>query len=261
MRRASANTQGAARARDRRRIAEQLAPVVCPPVRPRRRGLRWWRASDRASRHAVQVASRSGANAAESAKPYSNAFPAEIRQAAEDLIGMLPEPVHRSDQFFVVTVSGETLLIPYRMYNPEPSSAAVRGEGPLARSIRLSLYSRHYDGFVRQRSLRGLLECNDSWVVPFVVQLIGEYVLEIVEDISQGLDLRPGTECRACYGRFVADNAAFVDRTSRRATSYWNCYYRFRYPVMRPEPGTKFELYPAFSLIALLRAAADDLGC
>lgn len=35
------------------------------------------------------------------------------------------------------------------------------------------LYTRHHDGHVRQRHLARIIEVTDSWIVPFVVQLIG----------------------------------------------------------------------------------------
>jgi hypothetical protein len=117
------------------------------------------------------------------------------------------------------------------------------------------LYTRHHDGFVRQRAVEGLLQAKQPWVVPFVVRLVGEYVLEIVETIAAGLDLSDaGT--RQLYGEFVATNPAFMMLTRQRATSYWSVYYRDRFPVLRPTGSDLWETYPAFTLLDRLDATA-----
>jgi hypothetical protein len=176
---------------------------------------------------------------------------------AEEVLRGLPTSKNRLDHFYVVSDRGESLSIPYRIYNPDTPDDTSRGDPTLAQVIRWCYYSRHQSGYVRQRCLRHLLDRSEAWVVPFVVQLIGEYVIEIIEDIRKGLDLQPESEASAQYGQFVADNPAFFDLTSQRVTSYWSCYYRLRFPVMRPMPDSKFEEYPGFLLIRSLRAAAD----
>lgn len=64
---------------------------------------------------------------------------------------------------------------------------------------------------VRQRHLEKVLGSTDPWVVPFVVQLVGEYVLEILVVICDELrDLAtPGTFGHLAYGQFIVDNPAF----------------------------------------------------
>lgn len=32
------------------------------------------------------------------------------------------------------------------------------------------------------------------------------------------------------YLRFIGENEKFFDRTKNQMISYWNCYYRLRYP-------------------------------
>lgn len=75
--------------------------------------------------------------------------------------------------------------------------------------------------------------------MPFVIQLVGEYVLEILVTIQHGLaELdTPGTSQHAAYGQFLAGNPGFLALTSQRVTSYWNCYYRSKYPDRRDYPG------------------------
>jgi hypothetical protein len=98
------------------------------------------------------------------------------------------------------------------------------------------LYSRHGDGMVRQRHLEQIIPSGEPWVVPFVVQLVGEYVLEILQAIRNGVpDLAtPGSAPRLLYGEFVARNPSFFARTERRVVSYWSCYHRHQYPAYSP---------------------------
>ena len=95
-------------------------------------------------------------------------------------------------------------------------------------------------------SISGL---SDAWVPPFVIRLIGEYVIEILADIRAGLsDLEAhGTAHRTQYATFVAADPNFMALISARVISYWNCYYRFDYP--------SFADYPGFQLISILRRA------
>ena len=148
---------------------------------------------------------------------------------------------------FTVDVRGETVSIPTRIYHPEPT-ADVELTGT-QRLVLHCLYSRHHDGKVRQRHVEQILVSSEPWVVPFVVQLLGEYVLEIVLSIAKGLPAHSAQ----LYGEFIVANPAFFARTQRRVVSYWDCYYRRQYPVFRSYPGC--VLAEAF-----LAAASEQAG-
>ena len=61
--------------------------------------------------------------------------------------------------------------------------------------------------------------------MPFVVQLLAEYVVEISESVLERLEeLQPET-----YRRFDVANESFMRLTRNRIVSYWACYYRVRY--------------------------------
>ena len=66
-----------------------------------------------------------------------------------------------------------------------------------------------------------IVTCRDVWVPPFVVRLIGEYVIEILRVIREncaGLDA-------TLYRSFLRENPEFWAITKERVVSYWNCYY------------------------------------
>jgi hypothetical protein len=182
------------------------------------------------------------------------AFPRSLREAAQDAALVLPSPAHEPARPFTVNVQGEVLQIPERIYNPEPPSELVAGLAEAQAEVLGCLYTRHHDGFVRQRHLRRIIGLSHPWVAPFVVRLIGEYVVEILVEIREGLNELDvsGSRQRMQFGTFIAENPAFFNLTVDRVESYWNCYYRHRYPA-RSE-------YPGFLLLRSLRSAAAEPG-
>jgi hypothetical protein len=62
----------------------------------------------------------------------------------------------------------------------------------------------------------------------------------------------PHSPQSAIYGRYVADNRAAIALIEARAASYWNVYYRTRFP--------RFAQYPSRALVARLRIASEPFG-
>lgn len=181
------------------------------------------------------------------------AFPAELADDARTVVEVMPPSDSRPHGAFSVVVQGQEVSLPERLYNDEPPSEAVAALSSRQRQLLHCLYSRHHDGRVRERHLSAVVGAADPWVVPFVVRLVGEYVVEILVVIRDGLrDLgTPGTDGRLAYGQFVVDNPEFFARTQQRVVSYWSCYYRHF-------PHPDFADYPGSVLLDLLRSAASD---
>ncbi|GEK01565.1 hypothetical protein TNCT1_38410 [Streptomyces sp. 1-11] len=190
----------------------------------------------------------------DSSNPLITAFPAELASDAVAVMAVMPDPRHQPHASFSVAVEGQQVLIPGRLYNDEPPTDAVASLSSRQRQLLHCLYSRHCDGVVRQRHLEKVIVSTDPWVVPYVVQLVSEYVLEILVVICDELrDLAtPGTCGHLAYGQFIVDNPAFFARTQRRVVSYWSCYYRGTYE--------SFRSYPGCTLLDLLRSAASDIA-
>ena len=108
----------------------------------------------------------------------------------------------------------------------------------LQKEILSSLYTRHHDGFVRERHLRQLLGVDEPWLPPFVIRLLGEYVVEICELIAD----RVGAMPRDTYAKFAMENPDYIGLTRRRVVSYWACYYR----------AMPIEQYPAYRAMSSL---------
>ena len=97
--------------------------------------------------------------------------------------------------------------------------------------------TRHHSGFVREEHLARIVCRNHDWIPPFVIQLVGEYVIEIIHVIwknSSNLDAQ-------LYGKFLKDNPALLAITKQRVISYWDCYHRRQ----------RREDYPGFQMLSL----------
>lgn len=191
------------------------------------------------------------------------AFPAALRPDATEVAQVLPPHDNRwgpstytatSDTVHVV-LDGEVLAFPTRIYHgvlPADTSFVMS----LSPVVTACAYTRHHDGHVRQRALRMLLDgpcALQPWAVPYVVKLVDEYVVEIVDDVATFLtevDVQGSPQQRA-YGRVLAQNPEMLRLLRARATSYWDCYYRRRHPRLEDYPGHRLAL-------ALSRAAAFE---
>lgn len=165
-----------------------------------------------------------------------SAFPEHMTAEVEALIPTLSDhQIHPPSEGIAVFVQGERLEIPYRVYYRESQLNRCIEHSGTQGHIALCLGTRHHDGHLREKCLRRIIAVESPWVVPFVIQLAGEYVVEIVQVVEQELPrLNPGM-----YGEYVKTNGALLRTVGRRAASYWNEYYRHKYPELRDYPGYK----------------------
>lgn len=140
-----------------------------------------------------------------------------------------------------LTSNGAGIYIPYRLH----FLPSVRENHVGFSSPSHCLLTRSTDGFLRQKSARAILSLNESWSIAFVVLLLGEYVVEIVEDIYAAV---PDLDASA-YASFVRQNRDVMRTMRTRATSYWNAYYRRAYPNRKS--------YPAIAVLNQLDAWAS----
>jgi len=154
-------------------------------------------------------------------KGLEAAFPAEMREHALTALETFPEPEHPPWDKFSVKVSGQTVVIPYRLYH-SPTLISSEHLTDLQSNLVDCLLTRHHNGFIRQQHLARIIHSRHLWVPPFVVQLLGEYVVEVIAVIFDNLnDLD-----RSLYRSFLLENPDFLAQTSQRVSSYWHCYYR-----------------------------------
>lgn len=149
------------------------------------------------------------------------AFPARLKGDTLIAVTALPEAFHQPSHTFHVRVNEEQLSIPYRVYH-DVSRIDVGGLSVLQRQLISAILTRHHDGYVRQKHLAAIVAINEDWVPPFVIQLVGEYVIEILLDIEASIQNFDTNR----YADFLRRNMDFLDLTGQRVISYWNCYFR-----------------------------------
>ena len=179
------------------------------------------------------------------------AFPIRHRLeaiAAGDEVARLLAP-RQSTVRFSVRVEAETVLIPARLNFVSNELALL--ENDQAWRFARALHTRSNDGFERQRAARDLLNSMESWAAPFIVALMGEYIVEILEDIADALT----PELEQTLGDFIVGNEAFWATTKRRVTSYWNAYHASSCAT-GPHGSWRRDEYVGFKLTGRLEAAA-----
>lgn len=180
------------------------------------------------------------------------AFPIEHRRTAMsaclEAAGLLAP--RQWTERFAVQVEGETVLIPVRLHFASERLALV--ERDEAWRFARALQTRSNDGFERQRAARDLLAGLQPWAAPFVVALLGEYVVEILKDFSATMT----PELEQTLGVFIVHNEDFWNTTKRRVTSYWNAYYRSSSASECRRAYRRHE-YVGFELIDRLETAAS----
>ncbi len=161
-------------------------------------------------------------------------------------VGLVQESNNRS--WPSINFEGETLAIPDRIYNGFPSREVER-LSPGSRAAAGCIYTRHHDGHIRQRALELVLSHDAAWSAPFVVALLGEYVVDICVNIERFLrDRLDGyPETARGLGQFADSNPAFMELTRARAVSYWAEYYRLDF--------LRVETYPALRALGVIEGA------
>jgi len=152
-----------------------------------------------------------------------NSFPATLRQDVEKVIEVLPlnehnvlltgGQVHQVDNLIhpneqLVSLDKEQLKIPIRLYFNEPDHDKEKLLTDLQKTILNCIYLRHHIGFVRQKRLEKLVDTTQYFVTPYSFQLLGEYVIEIL----QVLDRHINDKSIDNYVEFISENKIIGNR-------------------------------------------------
>lgn len=171
------------------------------------------------------------------------AFPQTLRKDVESVLDILPFDVNNvklsngqihkvenliNPNFQIVNLDGELLTIPSRVYFNEPEIEKEQTLTSRQKSILNCIFLRHHNGYLRQNRLEKIGN-NEYWLTPFTFQLLGEYVLEIIEVLDNQID----DNILENYKRFVNDNPKYYQQAESRMISYWNEYYRRKFPKLK----------------------------
>lgn len=114
------------------------------------------------------------------------AFPPELE---DDVIEVLSK-IKQTDKLdfsrcFEVDFSGNKLNIPERIYYNDPSLSQLNSLTERQQVILYCLFTRHHNGFIREENLKLIIhQCNEyNWIIPYLIRITGEYVIEILQVI------------------------------------------------------------------------------
>ncbi|WP_246581474.1 hypothetical protein [Echinicola shivajiensis] len=176
-------------------------------------------------------------------------FPAELKSDVESVIKILPleknevklcdGQVHKVDNLIhptelTIKLNGEQLTIPYRLCFDEPDIDSENNLTDRQKTILNCIFLRHHNGYLRENRLEKLVHKDNKWIIPFTVQLLGEYVYEILEVLEEHINEKTIDD----YHSFTEENPKYWQQTESRMISYWNEYYRLKFSNLKEYLGT-----------------------
>lgn len=126
----------------------------------------------------------------------------------------------------------ETYSFKYRVYAQVPEQQVVR----VSDFTMLALFTRHHNGFIRSCAIQRLMHLYPKECIPYLVQLLGEYVVEICEIICK----HSTKQQKAWVDSFLLQNKSYTRRIRSQVASYWDCYHRQKYPNLKDYPSFKY---------------------
>lgn len=170
----------------------------------------------------------------------THSFPEHLKSDVLIVFKVIPlESKHSfsliSAHFYEVMVNEEKLKIPVRIYFDEPKQHEESQLTERQKNILNCIYTRHHNGFIREKRLNKIVENPAKWKIPYVVQLMGEYIYKILLII----DKKVNKNTLPFFIDFKNENPKYWQQTESRMISYWNVYYRNTYPKLKAYLGFK----------------------
>ncbi|MDR2204898.1 MAG: hypothetical protein LBE36_01895 [Flavobacteriaceae bacterium] len=124
----------------------------------------------------------------------------------------------------------------YRIYFHEPTPELENELTERQKQILNCIYTRHHNGYIREKRLKNLFGSDHEWILPFKLQLLGEYVIEILFELDKHIT----DENIQQYKQLTLNNRKYWEQTKGKMASYWNEYYRYpNYKKIRDYIGYK----------------------
>ena len=171
-------------------------------------------------------------------KIITNSFPEDLKSDILEVFKIIPlETKYKFDLIslgsYEIMVESDKLKIPVRIYFNEPKEQNEKQLTDRQKDILNCLYTRHDNGYVREKRLKKLSEKPEKWKTPFLVQLLGEYIYELLPII----DKKVNNDTLEFYREFKTKNPKYWQQTESRIASYWNEYYRYKFPKLKDYLG------------------------
>jgi|TARA_B110000093_G_C12731035_1_gene310342 hypothetical protein len=147
-------------------------------------------------------------------------FPSECQKELKELLNEISiQSEHVCNQTFRVNKS---LQIPGRIYWEEHKLLEPTNLSELKSCLLSCILTRHHNGYTREKHLKNIITSKLDWTAIFILQLCGEYVIQILDIIYSNLNPDLITKLKTQ----IEKDPKFWELTKSRITSYWDCYYR-----------------------------------
>ncbi len=161
---------------------------------------------------------------------------------------------HQSYTPFDIVFEKNILSIPMRVYTEEnqiDNPVKLIQLSAIQKELLYCFFSRHHNGYVREKCLRKIIHSQNKFTAPYILQLLGEYVIEIIEVIYDNQDELNHINMI----EYIRENPQHYEITKQRVYSYWNSYYRRTYPKYKkdvPPKGASHLDYPGIKMVKYL---------
>ncbi len=159
-----------------------------------------------------------------------NGFPKNLSEEVKVVQNIvLPQNIKISENMCSFRlINGEEISFPYRIYHSDNYENVLTKFSFTQKMIYHALLTRSSNGFVREKHLRAiLLENFPHWIIPYIVKLSDEYVIEILEVIFAMLTKERKDE----FQEFCSLNKHNFYKSHDRMISYYNEYYKDKYNI------------------------------
>lgn len=173
----------------------------------------------------------------EELEKLEHAFPESLRSDIKSLVSMInAKSKHSAHWGYKMHLDNQQIEIPTRIYWDE-SKLTLNALTDTGKLILACILTRHHNGYVREANLEKLVSSEKYWTIPYVIQLLGEYVIELLELIWEKFDKLHKENLIG----FIHENESYWFKTKQRISSYWDCYHKYK--------GNPKSEYVGFKLI------------
>lgn len=174
---------------------------------------------------------------------FEEGFPVYLRKEVHNVLGVLSTKTYNNvrngcldmdwNEDYIL-LDGSKIAFPYRIYFLDEQEAYDKLNTKEEKMIYHCIFTRSCDGYVREKHLKAILEGDFAeWCFPYILKLSGEYVVELLEIIYAAFRNRDNSLFQA----FCMNNPYVFRYCHSRMISYWNEYYRGKYPKYRNYVG------------------------
>lgn len=138
------------------------------------------------------------------------------------------------NQIEIKLPKGGDAVFTYRVYFHEPGFDLENELTETQKQILNCIYTRHHNGYIREQRLKNLFDFDHEWILPYKLQLLGEFVIEIIFE----LDKQITDKNVLLYKQLTLINRKYWETITSKMASYWNEYYRYpKYKNFNHYPG------------------------